>query len=136
VLIPRYKEAHMLNQVDFLNKLGELQDEVKSLDDSGDPKVIEETAARLEGFNYGPPVLMPVADFLRCTKDQLLLEIDKIAKLPDSEIKPREPEKDVSSWELKLQHIAVMVYYFKELVPLRRGVPEAWDEIDELYVHD
>ncbi len=126
----------MLNQADFFKKLGELQDEVKSLDDSGDPKVIEETAARLEGFHYGPPVFMPVADFLRCTKDQLLLEIDRIARLPDSEVETQESLKDENSWDLKLRHIAVMIFYFKELVPLRRGVPEAWDEIDELYVHD
>ena len=126
----------MMNESDFLNKIGDLLDEVRALDDPGDPAVVEETAARLEGFNYGPPVLIPVADFLRFSKDRLLQEIDKIVKLPESELPVQESEKEENSWELKLQHISVMVFYFKELVPLRRGVPEAWDEIDELYVHD
>ncbi len=126
----------MLTQSEFLKKVSDLQDEVRALDDIGDPAVIEETAARLEGFNYGPPVLQPVADFLRFSKEQLLQEIDKIVKLPESELPAQEAEKEANSWELKLQHISVLVFYFKELVPLRHGVPEAWDEIDELYVHD
>ena len=120
----------------FYKRSVTLQDEIRALDDSGGPAVREETAARLEGFNYGPPVLLPVADFLRFSKEQLLEEIDKIVKLPDSELPAHESEKVENSWELRLQHISVLVFYFKELVPLRHGVPEAWDEIDELYVHD
>lgn len=126
----------MLEQSEFLEKLGVLQDEIKALDDINDKALIEETASRLEGFNYGPPVLMPVADFLRCSKEQMLLEIDRIANLPDDELVDTASAKDKNSLELKLQHISVMVFYFKELVDLRGGVPEAWDEVDELYVHD
>ena len=126
----------MLEQSEFLEKLGVLQDEIKALDDINDKALIEETASRLEGFNYGPPVLMPVADFLRCFKEQMLLEIDRIANLPDDELVDTASAKDKNSLELKLQHISVMVFYFKELVDLRGGVPEAWDEVDELYVHD
>ena len=125
----------MLNQNDFFEKLDVLKNEVRELDDRDQP-VIEETAARLEGFNYGPPVLLPVAQFLRCTKEKMLLEIDRIARLPESELADNESAEEKNSWELKLQHISVLVFYFKELVELRRGQPEAWDEIDELYVHD
>ena len=99
-------------------------------------RLIEETASRLEGFNYGPPVLIPVADFLRCSKEQMLLEIDRIANLPDDELVDTDSARGKNSLELKLQHISIMVFYFKELVELRGGVPEAWDEVDELYVHD
>lgn len=126
----------MLEQREFFEKLGVLQDEIKALNDSNDKALIEETASRLEGFNYGPPVLLPVADFLRCSKEQMLLEIDRIANLPDDELVDADSAKDKNSLELKLQHISVMVFYFKELVELRCGVPEAWDEVDELYVHD
>ncbi len=125
----------MLNQDDFSEKLEVLKNEVRELDDR-DQAVIEETASRLEGFNYGPPVLLPVAQFLRYTKEKLLLEIDRIARLPESELADNDSAEEKNSWELKLQHISVLVFYFKELVELRRGVPEAWDEIDELYVHD
>ncbi len=125
----------MLTQDEFLEKLDVLQNEVRALDD-GDQTVIEETASRLEGFNYGPPVLLPVTEFLRCTKEKMLLEIDRVASLSDSELVDNDSTEGKNSWELKLQHISVMVFYFKELVDLRCGVPEAWDEIDELYVHD
>ncbi len=125
----------MLTQDEFLEKLDVLQNEVRALDD-GDQTVIEETASRLEGFNYGPPVLLPVSEFLRCTKEKMLLEIDRVASLSDSELVDNDSTEGKNSWELKLQHISVMVFYFKELVDLRCGVPEAWDEIDELYVHD
>jgi hypothetical protein len=125
----------MLNQNDFFEKLDVLKNEIRELDDRDQP-VIEETASRLEGFNYGPPVLLPVAQFLRCTKEKMLLEIDRIARLPESELADNDSAEEKNSWELKLQHISVLVFYFKELVELRRGVPEAWDEIDELYVHD
>lgn len=126
----------MLEQDEFFEKLGALQDEIKALNDINDKALIEETASRLEGFNYGPPVLIPVAGFLRSSKEQMLLEIDRIANLPDDELADTDSAKDKNSLELKLQHISVMVFYFKELVELRGGVPEAWDEIDELYVHD
>lgn len=125
----------MLTQDEFLKKLDVLQNEVRALDDR-DQAVIEETASRLEGFNYGPPVLLPVTEFLRCTKEKILLEIDRVAILSDSELVDNNSAEEKNSWELKLQHISVMVFYFKELVDLRCGVPEAWDEIDELYVHD
>jgi hypothetical protein len=125
----------MLTQDEFLKKLDVLQNEVRALDDR-DQAVIEETASRLEGFNYGPPVLLPVTEFLRCTKEKMLLEIDRVAILSDSELVDNDSAGEKNSWELKLQHISVMVFYFKELVDLRCGVPEAWDEIDELYVHD
>ena len=126
----------MLEQSEFYKKLGVLQDEIKALNDINDKALIEETASRLEGFNYGPPVLIPVAEFLRCSKEQMLLEIDRIANLPDDEVVDTDSAKEKNSLELKLQHISVMAFYFKELVELRGGVPEAWDEVDELYVHD
>jgi hypothetical protein len=36
----------------------------------------------------------------------------------------------------RLQHISVLLFYFKKLLALRAGDPGEWDEIDELYVHD
>jgi len=126
----------MLNQETFSEKVEELLEEVKGLDDTDDSSVIDETAARLEGFNYGPPVLMPVNDFLRCTRARLVAEIDRIVNLSASDLAAMDSASGKDSHELKLQHISVMVFYYKELVKLRRGVPEAWDEVDELYVHD
>lgn len=127
----------MLSEHEFYEKLGVLQDEIRALEDCDDPVNIEQTALRLEGFNYAVPVLLPVPDFLRCTQQDLLLAIGRIVKLSDNELPVgTEPAEGGNGWELKLQHISVLVFYFKELVELRCGVPEAWDEVDELYVHD
>lgn len=126
----------MLNQHDFFKKLGVLQDDIKLLGKSDDLAVIEDTATRLEGFNYTPPVKIPVDQFLRCTTDQMLLEIDKIARQPDEERVSQSSAETEHDWERKLQHISILAFYYKELVALRNGVPEAWDEVDELYVHD
>lgn len=126
----------MLNQEEFSEKVAGVQEEVRALGDTDDGSVIEETASRLEGFNYGPPVLMPVSEFLRCSKERLLVEIDHIVNLSESDLAAMDSTSGKNSRELKLQHISVMVFYYKELVDLRRGVPEAWDEVDELYVHD
>ncbi len=126
----------MLDQNDFLEKLGVLQGEVEVLGKSDDQEVIENTATQLEGFNYTPPVALPVDQFLRCTTEQLLMEVDRIAHLPDDELKSHSSAGTENDWERKLQHISILVFYYKELVALRNGVPEAWDEVDELYVHD
>ncbi len=126
----------MLNQEEFSEKVAGVQEEVRALGDTDDGSIIEETASRLEGFNYGPPVLMPVSEFLRCSKERLLVEIDHIVNLSESDLAAMDSTSGKNSRELKLQHISVMVFYYKELVDLRRGVPEAWDEVDELYVHD
>lgn len=126
----------MLNQEEFSEKVAGVQEEVRALGDTDDGSIIEETASRLEGFNYGPPVLMPVSEFLRCSKERLLVGIDHIVNLSESDLAAMDSTSGKNSRELKLQHISVMVFYYKELVDLRRGVPEAWDEVDELYVHD
>ena len=38
----------MISTSDFLQKVAELQDDLRTVVDLGDPKVIEETAAKLE----------------------------------------------------------------------------------------
>lgn len=126
----------MSSTSDFLQKVAELQDELRSVADLGDPKVIEETAAKLEGLNYAPTVVLPVAEFLRMKKIDLLAKIEEIILLSDEEVYELAPGDPRSYFAVKLQFISALVYYFKQLARLRRDVPEAWDEVDELYVHD
>jgi len=124
----------MLSKKQFSEKLEELKGEVRELEGVDDQAVILETAARLRGFNYAPPVIMPVDAFLAGTRAELLVEIERIAGMQASELQIDADGQN--EWDVKIQHISVLVFYFKELNELRRGVPEAWDEIDELYVHD
>ncbi len=121
---------------DFLNKVAVLQDDLRSVMDVPDATVIEDTARRLEGLNYAPTVILPVGEFLRIKKIQLLENIENIIILSDEEVYELSPGDPRGYFDLKLQYISQLVYYFKQLVKLRRGNPEAWDEVDELYVHD
>lgn len=126
----------MLSQSEFFNKLDEIRKEVQSMTDVDDPENIRETADRLKGLNYASPVYLPLNVFLELTSAKLLAEIDRIVELPDDEVPLLDEEQGNGIWQAKLQQISILVFYFRELASLRRGVPEAWDEVDELYVHD
>lgn len=120
----------------FSEKISGIKDEVRRLQDSSEREKIEQTAVRLEGLNYAPPLVIPVSDFLRLTSGELLAEIDRIVAMPDQEacaLAPDEPEK---CQDLRLQFISVLIYYYKQLLLLRQGDPDTWDEVDEIYVHD
>jgi hypothetical protein len=121
---------------DFLNKVAILQDELRTVADVADSAAIRETAERLEKMNYAPTVILPVDSFLRMKKIELLEEIENIIILSDEEVYELSPGDPRSYYDLKLQYISAFVYYFKKLALLRRGNAEAWDEVDELYVHD
>lgn len=126
----------MISTSEFLYKVAELQDELRAVVDLADARLIEDTATKLEGLNYAPTVVLPVGQFLRMKKLDLLEKIEEIILLSDEEVYEKSPGDPRSYGEIKLQFIATLVYYFKQLARLRRGVPEAWDEVDELYVHD
>jgi len=126
----------MITASDFLLEVGALQDEVRAMNDLADAKRVEEVATRLEELNYAPTVVLPVDRFLRIRKLELLAEIEKIIVLSDEEVYEMSPGDPRCSIECKLRYIVALVYYFRQLIQLRKGDPEAWDEVDELYVHD
>lgn len=112
------------------------KDEVENLDDKASADLIEKTAVRLEKLNYSPPVMLSLASFLRLTKNTLLEEIERILAMPDQEACALAPDEPKKCEDLRLQFISVEIFYYKKLMLLRQGDPEAWDEVDELYVHD
>ena len=111
----------MVSASEFLHRVAELQDELRLVVDQGDSKMIEKTAVKLEGLNYAPTVIVPVGQFLRMRKVDLLARIEELILLNDEEVYELAPGDSRSSSDLTLQFIAV---------------PEAWDGVDELYVHD
>ena len=121
---------------EFLMQVAEMQDELRAVLDISDETTVNETAERLEGLNYVPTVIMPVAEFLRIRKLGLLEKIEEIILLSDDQVYELTPGDPRSYLEIKKQSISALVYYFKQLSLLRRGIPEAWEEVDELYVHD
>lgn len=126
----------MLGKEECLEKIEAVKDDIRKMSDIDEPEMLNDTATRLKGLNYTPPVSVPLNTFLHLTTTELLAEIDRISLLPDGEMPHLEGGENLGPWDIKLEHISVLVFYFKELAELRRQVPEAWDEVDELYVHD
>jgi hypothetical protein len=120
----------------FLQQIDDLKKEVRQLDDDFDENVIETTAVRLKGLNFSPPVITPMDSFLRLSSKGLLAEIDRILAMPDAEACALAPDNTKKCEDLRVQYITVLVFYYKKLLELRKGNPEEWDEVDELYVHD
>ena len=126
----------MGTQKTFKQQIDVLQEEVRQLDDSFKDEIVEETAVRLQGLNFTPPIITPIDAFLRMQKQQLLAEIDRILAMPDMEACALAPDNTKKCEDLRVQFITVLIYYYKKLLALRKGDPEEWDEVDELYVHD
>lgn len=126
----------MQTEVTFYDKIGALRAEVHQLEDILDQATINDVALRLEKIQFSPPFTLPVADFLHLTRHSLFEEIERTLALKASEIQSFGLEAKEDYREEKLRHVAQLVYYFKQLTLLRQDDTEAWDEIDELYIHD
>ena len=123
-------------QKTFRQQIDDLQRQVSLLDDNIDESVIEDTAVRLQRLNFTPPLICPVDRFLRMRNGELLAEIDRILAMPDGEACALAPDNNEKCEDIRVQFITVLIFYYKKLLELRKGNPEAWDEVDELYVHD
>ncbi|MGB3211036.1 MAG: hypothetical protein WBB19_10060 [Desulforhopalus sp.] len=126
----------MSNKKTFKQQVEDLQEEVRQLGDDFDESTLKETAVRLKGLNYSPPVITPIHTFLTMRNRDLLAEIDRILTMPDTEACALAPDNTRQCEDLRVQFITVLVFYYKKLLELRKGNPEEWDEVDELYVHD
>lgn len=105
------------------------------IDDTSDDHV-EEVALRLQGLNFTPPVVTPNKLFIRMRNDDLKDEIERILEMSDADACALAPDNMKKCEDLRIQYIAVLIYYYTKLLQLRNGDVEEWDEVDELYVHD
>ena len=120
----------------FEQQIDELRNQVRELDDTIADEIIEQTAIRLKGLNFSPPVITPLDDFLRMRRGDLLAEIERILAMPDAQACALAPDNTKKCEDLRVQFITVLLYYYTKLSQLRQGNAEEWDEVDELYVHD
>ena len=120
----------------FERQIDALRDQVRRLSDDVTDETVEQTAIRLKGLNFSPPVITPLDDFLRMRRGELLAEIERILAMPDAQACALAPDNTKKCEDLRVQFITVLIYYYNKLIQLRKGNPEEWDEVDELYVHD
>jgi hypothetical protein len=120
----------------FEQQIDSLRKEVALLEDTCSQEHLEETALRLRGLNFTPPVVTPIETFMRMRNQDLLKEIDRLLEMPDAQACALAPDDTKKCEDLRVQYITVLIYYYKKLLELRKGNLQEWDEVDELYVHD
>lgn len=103
-----------------MNSITELRKELEEMPQDAPILVIEKTAKRLEDMNFSPILLTEIPDFLHLTNRRALEQFDKISE----------------SGENIIKQLNLLVYWYRLLVELRQDVPEAWDEVNELYEDD
>lgn len=115
-----------------MNSLKTLRSELEHLPQDSPYLVIEKTAKRLEDMNFSPTLLSDIPDFLRLTNQQILDLFDQTSTMPlqESHSGIENPE------EWKEKQLKLLIYWYRLLVDLRKDVPEAWDEVNELYEDD
>jgi DNA-binding MarR family transcriptional regulator len=121
---------------EFLTKIDAFKTTIAALPDVQDAVRIQQTATRLENLHFTPTLMLPVAGFLYFSKTDMLAEIDRVAALTEQDIHEQNLEVKEDTQDIKLEQIGMLVYHFKLLTRLRQDLPEAWDEIDELYGDD
>lgn len=121
---------------EFGDEVENFKREVLTLEDEFTDEEVEETALRLERFNFTPPIITPIDKFIRFRKDNVIDEIDRVVTMSEAEACALAPDNKEKCDDLRAQHITVIIFHYKKLLELRRGNSEEWDEIDELYVHD
>lgn len=124
-----------MDETVLFRKAESLKKEIRDLPEVSS-EVIEITAKRLEGLSYAPTTIIEPQQFLRATNDDIIEYIRLECIRPEADFTDICSETGKGHQSIRLEHISVLCYYYKQLTELRQDIPEAWDEVDELYVHD
>ena len=125
-----------MNNIPYHNTAEEIKDEIRNLPDDASNKVIEETACRLEGLNYAPPIITPMERFLRIGMNGMLKETERILNMSAEEACAIVLSEPAKCQNVKLQTISILLYHYKKLLLLRAGSNREWDNVGELYIYD
>jgi hypothetical protein len=98
--------------------------------------IIESTAKRLEDYRYSPILLIPVDNFIRLTREELIDEMKRTVDLSEAEMRDLGFTDGADLTTKKDQQLNLLVHHFSLLSRLRNDEPEAWDEVEELYEDD
>jgi len=111
-----------------------LEKELKDLVIVDDPEKIRQTASVLKGMNYTPILLSDFDGFLSVSSAEFFPGLEQVINSPDVDASALPPGETQESFRHK--KVSLLLYHYKLLNRLRRGEPEAWDEINELMEDD
>ena len=103
---------------------------------SHSPETIEATARQLEKIGYSPMLIIPVEDFIRFKKDDVIGEMKKTASLSGGEMAALGFTDEGEHRARKAEQLSLLKYFFSLVSRLRNDDPEAWNEVSELYQDD
>ena len=127
----------MLLRLILKPKASKIMDLEKALSDlviTDDPEKIRQTAEALKGMRYSPILLSDFDEFLIVDSTRFFPELERVINSPD--IAEDQLPKGVDQAGFRNKKISLLLYHYKLLNRLRRGEPEAWDEINELMEDD
>ncbi|MBN2434446.1 MAG: hypothetical protein JXK07_04175 [Spirochaetes bacterium] len=122
--------------MDIEKKYNELKRILENMESVDDSSIIMKIADRLHGISYSPPFLIEVKHFTEMDKKSAITALKYIFEFPESEIKKFAISRDKPVAEIKIDAMNSFVTEYGLLQRLRMDVPEAWDQINELYEDD
>ena len=124
--------------MDIANLKKTLEASVRGMEQltSHTPEKIETTARQLEKIGYSPMLIIPVENFIRYTKDDVIREMKKTTSLDESEMAALGFTDGSEHDARKAQQLSLLKYFFSLISRLRDDDPEAWNEVSELYQDD
>ena len=114
----------------------EIADQLKKLPRDAGKEKIETTREHLERRSFTPAFLLPVKGFLSMTREDLEQEIERVLGLDEQYLLKRAKGFSEDPQRIRCAQINLLLYYYDLLARLRLDVPEAWDEIHDLYEDD
>ena len=97
---------------------------------------IKNTASELEMLAFSPVLLIETPGFLYMGKSEITAEAERVLSIPESDL----PEYDDSAFagpdDFRRKQVDMLYFNYELLCRLRKGQPEAWDYIHELYEDD
>ena len=97
---------------------------------------IKTTAEELGMLNFSPTLLVETPGLLYMRKGEIISEAERIADLPAAELPEYNHSAAATSDDFKRKHLDMLYFNYELLCRLRKGQPEAWDYIHELYEDD
>lgn len=97
---------------------------------------IEQTARELELHTFSPTLLIDMPDLIRAGRHQVSAHATHVMNLPDDAVELALPLFPGDPQQVKLMHLRLLLDQYTLITQLRKGIPEAWDRINELYEDD
>ena len=122
--------------MDIDKTYNEFKQQLENMETVEDHDLVKNTADRLHGISYAPPFLIEISNFTAMNKKSAIKTLKRLYEYPEIEIEKFAIARDRSVNQIKIDAMNGFITEYKLLQRLRMDVPEAWDQINELYEDD